>query len=86
MTTDTIDEIGPRDFAVQLFRLRVLPALPMLDALDDPGKAMFYGAFLASLFGTMAAEFGHERAVWVVRTMLDEFAAMGDDLQGSATQ
>ena len=82
----TITVSSPAEFADKLWEMNVHPAMVQLNGMSEKKKALFYGALAGNLFGCMAADFGHARAIHVLRALIDEYARMGGDLAGSATQ
>jgi hypothetical protein len=60
----------------------------VLAASGRPSKelAQFYSGILSAAFGSMAADFGHEQATKIARTLVDAFAGMADELPGGRTQ
>lgn len=86
MATGQLNDLDPNEFAARLFDSNILPWLRHLNRLEDLQKSQLYGTLLASIFGSMAADFGHEKALSLMRLMTDVFAGVGDKLEGSATQ
>ena len=42
--------------------------------------AHFYNGLVGAILGAMAADFGHPRAVELAQIIVDQFAAMADEL------
>lgn len=63
--------------------------LPCFSAVRDQPPIhvkQFYAGILTACMGAMAADFGHQQAVNILRTLADSLDSMRDELTGSRTQ
>lgn len=79
-------EGSPSDVGAQIWERMCNPAVHAATGLPEQERMQLYAGILMGAMGSMAADFGHEKATDVVRTLADVFAGMGDDLQGSQVQ
>ena len=62
----------------------VLPCFSALKNEPPQRVQMFYTGLLSSCMGSMVADFGHEKAVNILRTLADTLDAMRDEMAGSS--
>lgn len=76
----------PVEVGEQIWMRLCNPAVHAATNRPEREKAQLYSGILMAAMGSMAADFGHERATEIVRTLTEAFAGMGAELQGAATQ
>lgn len=76
----------PHEIGAQIWQRMCNPAIHAATARPEKERMQLYAGILMAAFGSMAADFGHDKATEIVCTLGDVFAAMGDELQGSQVQ
>lgn len=64
----------------------VLPCFAATKGQPPKHVQQFYAGLLTACMGAMAADFGMDRALVIVRTLADKLEGMGDELPGSRMQ
>lgn len=77
---------SPVECGAQVWEKMCAQAVRAASARPSKELAQFYSGILSAAFGSMAADFGHEQASKIARTLVDAFAGMGDELPGGRTQ
>lgn len=67
----------------QVVEKLVMPCLRHASAAGPMELQQFYCGIFMSLMGALAADVGHPQALWLVRSMVDTFAEMEQELGGS---
>lgn len=76
----------PLECGAQVWEQLCLPAVRAASKRPPTELRLFYVGILSSAFAAMAADFGHEHALLVARTLVDSFAELSDELEGSRVQ
>lgn len=79
-------EGAPHEIGAQIWERMCNPAVRAATGRPEQERMQLYAGILMAAMGSMAADFGHEKATDIVRTLGDVFAGMGDELQGSQVQ
>lgn len=82
----TVIQGTPVECGAQVWEKLCGPAVRAASARPPKELAQFYSGVLSAAFGSMAADFGHEQATKIARTLVDAFAGMGNELPGGRTQ
>ena len=64
----------------------VLPCFSAVRGQPPLHVKQFYAGILTACMGAMTADFGHQQAVNILRTLADSLDSMRDELPGSRTQ
>lgn len=79
-------EGAPHEVGAQIWERMCNPAVRAVTGRPERERAQLYAGILMAAMGSMAADLGHERATDIVRDLVEVFAGMGDELQGSQVQ
>lgn len=77
---------GPFEAGASVWEKMVLPFFEAVKDQPPLRVQQFYAGLLSSCMGAMVADFGHDKAVSILRTLADSLDSMRDDLCGSRTQ
>lgn len=76
----------PVEVGGQIWERMCNPAVRAVTPRPEIERAQLYAGILAAALGSMAADFGHEKAMRYAQTIVDSFALMDGDFPGSMTQ
>jgi hypothetical protein len=79
-------EGSPSDVGAQIWERMCNPAVRAVTGRPERELAQLYAGILMAAMGSMAADFGHERATDIVRDLTEAFAGMAGELEGGLTQ
>lgn len=85
-TAKTVIKGTPLEAGVGVWEKLVLPCVKALKNEPPLRAQQFYAGALGAFTGALVAEFGHEMAVSILRTLADSLDSMRDELGGSRTQ
>lgn len=74
----------PFEVGAQVFGKLVIPCLGAISKESPADIQKFYCGLLSAAMGSMAADFGSDSTIFIVRTMLDSFADFGHQLPGQS--
>lgn len=76
----------PFEAGAEVWEKFVLPCFVAARGRPDKEVQQFYAGILSACMGAMVADFGHERAVSILRTLADSLDMMRDEFPGARTQ
>lgn len=85
-TTKTVIQGTPFEAGAGVWEKLVLPCFTAVKNQPPKRVQQFYAGLLTACMGAMVADFGHEKAVGILRTLADSLDTMRDDFEGSRIQ
>lgn len=82
----TVIEGTPFEAGAGIWGKLVLPCFKAVKNQPPMEVQQFYAGLLTACMGSMVADFGHEKALNILRTLADALDSMRDELEGSRTQ
>lgn len=82
----TVIKGTPFEAGAGVWEKLVLPCFKAVKNEPPLRVQQFYAGLLSACMGAMVADFGHEMAVSILRTLADSLDSMRDELGGSRTQ
>jgi len=82
----TVIQGTPFEAGAGVWEKLVLPCFAATKGQHPKHVQQFYAGLLTACMGAMVADFGHEKAVSIARTLTDALEGMGDAFEGSRTQ
>lgn len=82
----TVIEGTPFEAGAGVWEKLVLPCFKAMKNQPPLRIQQFYSGLLMACMGAMVADFGHEKAVGILRTLADSLDGMRDELEGSRIQ
>ena len=74
-------EGSPAEVAGQLWESFFLPALAAVQGRPHAEIAQFYTGALSAAMGSMAADFGHDKALQIVEIVTESFKGMAGEFE-----
>lgn len=76
----------PFEVGAGIWEKLVLPCLKGVEGQPIQQVQQLYAGLLGGCMGAMVADFGHEKAVSILRTLADSLDTMRDEFSGSKIQ
>lgn len=76
----------PTEIGSEVWIRLCLPAIHSASRQSPDVAVKLYAGFLMAVAGSMAADFGHERALEIMEIIVESFAGMSESLGGGTVQ